>query len=96
MANASRRPRSVCENSVKKIGRLSFNRKDLIGEGSYGKIFKGKFKESEGNPEIEVAIKRIETIDAKKIEIEIDILEKIEAHPNILRYYCTEEDDDFM
>jgi len=79
---------------VKRIGRLSYDRNDLIGNGSFGKVYKGKFKESEEKSEIDVAIKRIEDVDVKAIEKVI--MENIEPHPNVLHCYCIEEDDDFM
>ncbi len=78
---------------VKRIGRLRYSRKNRLGAGSFGSVFKGKYKEP-GKPEIDVAIKRIENIDVK--DIEKVVLEKLEPHPNVLHYYWTEEDDDFM
>jgi len=78
---------------AKQIGRLSYSRKDRLGTGSFGSVFKGKYREP-GKPEIDVAIKRIENLDVN--EIERLVMEKLEPHPNVLQYYCTEEDGDFM
>ncbi len=78
---------------VKRIGCLSYNRKDRLGTGSFGSVFKGKYQEPR-KPDIDVAIKRIESLDVN--EIEKIVMEKLEPHSNVLQYYCTEEDGDFM
>jgi len=78
----------------KKVARLSYDRNDVLGSGSFGKVYEGKFRESEEKQEIDVAIKRIEDVDVK--DVERIIMENIEPHPNILHCYCIEEDDDFM
>ena len=52
----------------KNVGRLSYDRNDLIGSGYFGKVYKAKFKESEEKPEVDVAIKRIEDVDVKDVE----------------------------
>ncbi len=77
---------------VKRIGRLSYNRQDHLGRGSFASVFRGKYQAT-GKAEIDVAIKRIETIDFN--EVEKVVLEKLEPHHNIIRYFCIEEDDDF-
>ncbi len=79
---------------LKTVGRLSYDRNDLLGSGSFGKVYKGKFKESEEEAEIDVAIKRIEDVDVK--DVERIIMENMKPHPNVLHCYCIEEDDDFM
>lgn len=79
---------------VKRIGLLSYSRKDRLGTGSFGSVFKGKYEDPGKSDLIDVAIKRIESLDVN--EIERVIMEKLEPHPNVLQYYCTEEDGDFM
>lgn len=91
---AKRSRRESLKDSVKTIGRLSFNRSHLLGSGSFANVYRGTFKESEETPEINVAIKRIEKTNFK--ETEKLVLENIEYHPNVLHYYCTEEDEDFV
>ncbi len=82
------------KTSIVEVGQLSFNRNNQIGKGCYGtNVFRGKFKEPEGQPEINVAIKRI-LFETK--EIEKMFMENVDPHPNVLQHYCTEEDDDFM
>ena len=80
---------------IKRIGRLSYSRQDHLGRGSFSSVFKGKFRESDGSQEIDVAIKRVEKIDFMEMEKAI-VLESIELHPNVLQCYCTEEDEDFV
>ena len=75
--------------NLKKIGELSFNRQDELGGGAFGKVFQGKFRDT-----IDVAIKRILKEEVNTFEVEIFL--GIEKHPNIVRYYHIEEDDDFV
>lgn len=66
------------------IGQLSIDRQDKLGKGGEGMVFKGKFKG------IDIAVK--ETTSS----YEEDILVKVDNHPNILRFYCKEKDDNYM
>ena len=74
--------------------KLSFNRKLLLGRGSYGIVYQGVF---EDNP---VAIKRILRNDMDDDELliyqEIEILRKANGHINIIRLICTEMNNDFL
>lgn len=70
------------------LGKLSFCRSDPLAiNGHYGTIFQGKFEEA-----IDVAISRILK---KEYSVDLDILRQSQNHPNILRYYCSEQDADF-
>ena len=71
------------------IGELFFNREDVLGHGSFGHVYRGKFK-----GEIDVAIKRIVKFEVNKFER--DFMPTIENHPNIIHFFCVEEDVDFM
>ena len=72
----------------KSVGKLKFNRNKKIGNNSSGTIiFQGKYEE-----EIDVAIKRIQKEDAS---VEIEVLKKYHSHPNVVKYYVTESDEDF-
>ncbi len=72
----------------KLVGKLKFNRNKKIGNSSSGTIiFQGKYEE-----EIDVAIKRIQKEDAS---VEIEVLKKYHSHPNVVKYYVTEADEDF-
>ena len=77
------------EENFKRIGELSFNREDVLGKGSYGIVYQGKYKDT-----IDVAIKRIVKEEFNKFEEEIFL--RIGNHPNIVRFYHVEKDEDFM
>ena len=75
------------------IGKLSFYRTDTLGEGSFGTVYQGKFQEPLETA-VDVAIKRI--LKQKFNRFEAEIFLRIGKHPNIVRFYHVEEDDDFM
>ena len=73
------------------VGRLSFSPKDIIGSGSYGNVFKGQFERN-----VDVAVRRIlKDDDGIRTTFESETLSRVDGHPNIVRYYITEQDDDF-
>ena len=72
------------------IGGLSFNLDDLIGEGSFGAVYKGTYVSTK------VAVKRV-----LKTEVDVDaaILHKAHQdgfHSNIIIYNCVKQDGHFM
>lgn len=71
----------------KEVGKLKFNRENVIGHSSGTVVFKGKYEE-----DIDVAIKRIQISDAS---VEINVFKKNHSHRNIVKYYVTEFDEDF-
>ena len=79
-------PRIIEEISPK----LHYCRRDSVfcPSGRFGSIFKGTF---EGT--VDVSIRRILKTD---FTVELNVLRKTQSHPNILRYYCSEEDVEFM
>ena len=78
----------MATSGKKKIGKIKFDAKDLIGKGSFSSVYKGIYENN-----IDVAIKRV-LLDG--ITLEIDILQENHNHSNIVGYYCTEEDENFM
>ncbi len=75
--------------SMELHGKLSFTRTDSIGKpGGFGSIFRGKFENI-----TDVSIQRILKSEYK---VELEVLHKTQTHSNILRYYCSEEDVEYM
>ena len=65
---------------------ISYNKQDILGEGGFGQVFKGRFNGKD------VAVKRIliEQCDAR----EEGFLKRYE-HPNILKLFHAEQNADF-
>ncbi len=64
----------------------------IIGKGATCSVFLGLFEETKP-----VAVKRIPLDSEHDSEIldEAKLMLRIDGHPNILRYYCTEINDNF-
>ena len=72
------------------IGKISFNQNQLIGRGSSGTfIYKGLFENRQ-----EIAVKRVLSEVFLVTDREIELLSKLQ-HPNLVRYFITEFDDQF-
>ena len=77
---------------MERIGRISFNRSDFIGRGQFGCVFRGKLSGL-----FDIAVKRVEKKILKEENIPVGSLFRADAHPNIIRTYCTKEkNEDFM
>ena len=64
---------------------------NLLGTGSYGTIvYRGRLGQRV------IAIKRVMKTVSKAVEREISIMMKIDQHPNILKYFAKEEDENFI
>ena len=57
----------------------------LLGKGSYGRVYKGKWKESQEGVTIDVAVKHPN--DSYSVKYEIETLNSVKGHPNILKFY---------
>ena len=57
----------------------------LLGKGSYGRVYKGKWKESQEGVTIDVAVKHPN--DSYSVKYEIKTLNSVKGHPNILKFY---------
>ncbi len=79
---------------IKRLYKLNHN---MLGSGAFGKVFEA---ESLSDPEIKVAIKvlnkkKMSEKEIKAIGEEVCILQTLD-HPNIVRYYDTYEDDNYL
>uniref|UniRef100_A0A224Z8L0 non-specific serine/threonine protein kinase n=1 Tax=Rhipicephalus zambeziensis TaxID=60191 RepID=A0A224Z8L0_9ACAR len=80
----------VTEDGVCHVGKISFDTRDVIGRGCNGTfVFKGTF---EKRP---VAVKRILPDCISLASREVDLLRESDEHPNVVRYFCMEEDRQF-
>ncbi|XP_044759488.1 serine/threonine-protein kinase/endoribonuclease IRE1 [Coccinella septempunctata] len=81
------------ENGILQIGKITVQLEECIGSGCDGTmVYKGEF---EGRP---VAVKRLMTKGPKQIELverEVALLKESDDHPNVIRYFCTEQDIGF-
>lgn len=78
------------KEGILQIGKIKVHLRDILGSGCEGTmVYKGEF---EGRS---VAVKRLMTKGPKQIELverEVALLRESDDHPNVIRYYCTEED----
>ncbi|EDM17559.1 endoplasmic reticulum (ER) to nucleus signalling 2 (predicted) [Rattus norvegicus] len=72
------------------VGKISFNPKDVLGRGAGGTfVFRGQF---EGRA---VAVKRLLRECFSLVQREVQLLQESDRHPNVLRYFCTEQGPQF-
>ena len=74
-------------NVAVNIGRLTYQR-DAVGKGHYGKVYSGRFENA-----LDVTIVRVDKSD---IKADTTLLWQTDMHPNIVRFYGAEEDDEFQ
>ncbi|KAJ8935645.1 hypothetical protein NQ318_010553 [Aromia moschata] len=74
-------------NGLVRVGKISFNPKQLLGKGCEGTfVYKGEFDNRQ------VAVKRLLPDCFTFADREVALLRESDAHPNVIRYYCTEQD----
>ena len=79
------------DRAFKEIFKHFNDAENSLGDGSYGTIvYRGRFGQRE------IAIKRVMKTVSKEVEREISIMMKIDRHPNILKYFAKEEDENFI
>ncbi|XP_030881210.1 serine/threonine-protein kinase/endoribonuclease IRE2 isoform X2 [Leptonychotes weddellii] len=72
------------------VGKISFNPKDVLGRGAGGTfVFRGQL---EGRA---VAVKRLLRECFGLVRREVQLLQESDRHPNVLRYFCTEQAPQF-
>lgn len=73
-----------------RVGKIHFNTQDILGKGCEGTfVFRGKFEKRE------VAVKRILPGCFTLADREVALLRESDAHENVVRYFCTEQDRQF-
>ncbi|XP_071797437.1 serine/threonine-protein kinase/endoribonuclease IRE1-like [Asterias amurensis] len=73
-----------------KVGKIMFNPKEILGQGCEGTfVYKGRFDNRD------VAVKRILPDCFSFADREVDLLRESDEHPNVIRYFCMEEDPQF-
>jgi serine/threonine-protein kinase/endoribonuclease IRE1 len=78
-------------SNIKRIGKLTIDQDRLLGNGSGGTfVFEGKWNERE------VAIKRMLPQYFGLAEQEVKLLQESDLHPNVIRYFDDEKDENFL
>lgn len=79
-------PEDIGDDLVK-VGKIIFNTRQILGKGCEGtSVFKGEF---DGRA---VAVKRLLPDCFTFADREVALLRESDAHENVVRYFCTEED----
>ncbi|XP_012256735.2 serine/threonine-protein kinase/endoribonuclease IRE1 [Athalia rosae] len=79
-------PEDVGEGSVR-VGKITFSIEEILGKGCEGTfVYKGEF---DGRS---VAVKRLLPECFTFADREVALLRESDAHPNVVRYFCTEQD----
>ncbi|KAH9860397.1 hypothetical protein J1614_011728 [Plenodomus biglobosus] len=78
-------------SNIKRIGKLTIDQDKLLGNGSGGTfVFEGKWNERE------VAVKRMLPQYFGLAEQEVKLLQESDLHPNVIRYFDDEKDENFL
>ncbi|XP_053679518.1 serine/threonine-protein kinase/endoribonuclease IRE1 [Anopheles nili] len=73
-----------------RVGKIHFNTQSVLGKGCEGTfVFRGTFEKRE------VAVKRILPGCFTLADREVTLLRESDAHENVVRYFCTEQDRQF-
>ncbi|XP_037946227.1 serine/threonine-protein kinase/endoribonuclease IRE1 [Teleopsis dalmanni] len=73
-----------------RVGKIAFNSNEVLGKGCEGTfVFKGTFEERY------VAVKRLLPECFTFADREVALLRESDAHENVVRYFCTEQDRQF-
>ncbi|XP_033215389.1 serine/threonine-protein kinase/endoribonuclease IRE1 isoform X2 [Belonocnema kinseyi] len=79
-------PEEIGEGLVR-VGKIIFNTSEVLGKGCEGTfVYKGEF---DGRP---VAVKRLLPDCFTFADREVALLRESDAHANVVRYFCTEQD----
>lgn len=73
-----------------RVGKIQFNCQQVLGKGCEGTfVFRGSFEERK------VAVKRLLPECFTFADREVSLLRESDAHENVVRYFCTEQDRQF-
>lgn len=73
-----------------RVGKIMFNSMEVLGKGCEGTfVFKGTFEKRN------VAVKRLLPECFTLADREVSLLRESDAHENVVRYFCTEQDRQF-
>ena len=76
---------------VKRVGRLRFYPEALLGHGSHGSVvFRGTYNDRP------VAVKRVSKHFGAVADREVAILSRVDGHPNVVRFFTREEDEEYL
>lgn len=74
-------------DGLMRIGKITFHPDHLLGKGCEGTfVYKGEFDNRK------VAVKRLLPECFNFADREVALLRESDAHPNVIRYYCMEQD----
>jgi len=75
---------------IRSVGKISYDPEQVLGRGCDGTfVFKGSFDSRE------VAVKRLLPECWNLADREVALLRESDEHPNVVRYFCMEEDQQF-
>ncbi|XP_014471160.1 PREDICTED: serine/threonine-protein kinase/endoribonuclease IRE1 [Dinoponera quadriceps] len=84
--NSSIMPEDI-EESIVRVGKITFDTRQVLGKGCEGTfVYKGEF---DGRA---VAVKRLLPDCFMFADREVALLRESDAHANVVRYFCTEQD----
>lgn len=77
-------------DGINQVGKITFNSQEVLGKGCEGTfVFKGTFEKRD------VAVKRLLPECFTFADREVALLRESDAHENVVRYFCTEQDRQF-
>ncbi|KAK5641329.1 hypothetical protein RI129_009876 [Pyrocoelia pectoralis] len=75
------------DDGMVRIGKITFHPEQLLGKGCEGTfVYRGEFDQRQ------VAVKRLLPECFTFADREVALLRESDAHPNVIRYFCTEQD----
>lgn len=78
------------KNGFVQVGKMLFNPAEILGKGCDGTfVYKGLYDSRD------VAVKRLLPECFMVADREVALLRESDAHPNVIRYFCTEQDRQF-